>query len=164
MPEKTKLEDYANMNITGFAFIDLNEELKNTIKHNQTNGFLTYYANEKENFNYIDTIQYSSNAFEIKNLYKKMTEIYESKKSLIVKVKFDVKQENVEEGTEEHIFYDTIVKSCSLYKENDEYIIIMNVGSTYSVGGGEFTNKGYYILKIIVSNEKFEMKTIYKGV
>ena len=27
MPEKTKLEDYANMNNTGFAFIDLNEEL-----------------------------------------------------------------------------------------------------------------------------------------
>ena len=27
MPEKTKLEDYANMNNTGFAFIDLNEEI-----------------------------------------------------------------------------------------------------------------------------------------
>ena len=32
LPEKTKLEDYSNMNNTGFAFIDLNEELTELIK------------------------------------------------------------------------------------------------------------------------------------
>ena len=32
MPEKTKLEDYANMNNPGLAFIDLNEEFKNVIR------------------------------------------------------------------------------------------------------------------------------------
>lgn len=164
MPEKTKLEDYANMNNTGFAFIDLNEELKNNIKHAQTNGFLTYYIDGKEEFNYNVNIMANLYAFEITNLYEKIKGIYESKKPLIVKVKFDVTRENAVEGTEEHIFYDTIIRCCSIYKENDKYMIIMNVGTPYSIDSGEFTNKGYYVLKITVSNKEIRINQFYKGV
>ena len=42
-----------------------NEEVKNTIKHNQANGFLTYYINDKEEFNYDVNIISNRYAFEI---------------------------------------------------------------------------------------------------
>ena len=62
MPEKTKLEDYANMNNTGFAFIDLNEELGN-----EDLNIEEYSIDEK--------------------LYNKFNEIYESGKALFLRVK-----------------------------------------------------------------------------
>ena len=62
MPKKTKLEDYANMNNTGFAFIDLNEELGD------------------EDLN---TEEYSID----EKLYNKFNEIYESGKALFLRIK-----------------------------------------------------------------------------
>lgn len=62
MPEKTKLEDYANMNNTGFAFIDLNEELGDEDLNSEE-----YSIDEK--------------------LYNKFNEIYESGKALFLRIK-----------------------------------------------------------------------------
>ena len=70
MPEKTKLEDYVNMNNTGFAFIDLNEELKETLKSysefdgNQPDCFYAYFnAKNKEVTGYDITDEYIAEHF-----------------------------------------------------------------------------------------------------
>ena len=62
MPEKTKLEDYSNMNNTGFAFIDLNEELNDNDLNSKD-----FTIDEK--------------------LYNKFNEIYESGKALFLRIK-----------------------------------------------------------------------------
>ena len=165
MPEKTKLEDYANMNNTGFAFIDLNEELKNSLKYKsevdnfQPDCFYAVYNNEIVNFEF-GIYEATEKDFELKKLYEKITKIFESQKPLIVKVKFDVTN-----GNNEHLYYDTIIRNCSIYKNKDEtYGIIMNVGYTHEVNEGVFTTKGINILKIKIANESFDITSIYKGV
>ena len=62
MPEKTKIEDYSNMNNTGFAFIDLNEEMNDNDLNSED-----FTIDEK--------------------LYNKFNEIYESGKALFLRLK-----------------------------------------------------------------------------
>ena len=157
MPEKTKLEDYANMNNTGFAFIDLNEEFKN---YNYI--FDIYYENEKEMIDIDTADKYGSDEY---NIYEKIKEIYESKKPLIVKVKFNV----INSSDETHKFYDTIIRNVSIYKGENGYEIVMNMGFQYSKNTNSFSNNDYAIILIRTNYSEgngysFRMLSIYKGV
>lgn len=156
MPEKTKLEDYANMNNTGFAFIDLNEELKENIKLSGYNYLPMNYDNIG---NYKDMEYVLWNTYEpekeIFNLFKKIKEIFESKKPLIIKAKFDcTRRETETEPSGTHIFYDTIIRNCSLYKiEEETYVIIMSIGSVFYLYSEKFTTKNNGILYMYVKHD-----------
>lgn len=168
MPEKTKLEDYTNMNNTGFAFIDLNEELKENIKRMSENSGVQQdcihaYYEDTETSNIILSDVGNIYGYEIKNLYNKLKKIYESEKPLIVKVKFDVLDGN----NDEHKYFDTIIRNCVLYKkETTNYIhyeIIINMGSVYSPTTGTFTSEINNILRVVLeynkTSHKYEFST-----
>lgn len=162
MPEKTKLEDYSNMNNTGFAFIDLNEELKNTIEYYEEGTSpgcfsSSYGSDNRERIDYDITSDYDY-GYEIENLYEKIKNIYESKKPLIIKMKCEVRDSSLST----HLFYDTIIKNCCIFKKENYYIMVINFGSLYSNTTGSLTNSDFGIIRIAISKESFGITTKYK--
>ena len=168
MPEKTKLEDYANMNNTGFAFIDLNEELKENIKRmSEINGVQqdcihAYYENTETSNTIISSVG-NIYGYEIKNLYEKLKEIYESEKPLFIKIKFEV----LDGGDDSHKYFDTIIRNCALYKKDTtdyiHYELVINMGSIYSPTSKAFIADINPILRLVLeynkTNNKYEFST-----
>ena len=144
MPEKTKLEDYTNMNNTGFAFIDLNEDLKENIKESfNSEYFVVKYTNNKEDL----IIDISNIPKELKKFYEKIEEIYESKKPLFVKIKMNV----IGQTDKLHKFYDTIIKNCSIYKNSkNSYELIINMGCDYSSSDNSYIGGTFNVIHVII--------------
>ena len=141
MPEKTKLEDYKNMNNTGFAFINLNEELKNE--------YITYYCiNTSINFNNDIIID--------EKLYNKIYDIYKSNKVLFLRVFFKFIDANVSDDSK---FYKELInfKNAIIYKndEEDKLYIKIYFGSIWDVDNVElnFNNNSFSYLEISLSKE-----------
>ena len=149
MPIKTKLEDYANMNNTGFAFIDLNEELKENLKlvFDSEYFVVNYSDNETEDL----SVDFSGQNEETIKLCKKIKEVYKSEKPLFLKIKMDV----VGQTDKKHKFYDTIIKDCAIIEENkNTYKIIMNVGCRYSYNGKSYIQGDYKVLLLSAKYNK----------
>ena len=170
MPEKTKLEDYANMDNTGFAFIDLNKELKYVIEYvNQESGYhsdgiVAYYEGGKISFD-IDWTPNSGNYNydnTIIKYFEKIKEIYESKKPLIVKMKIDVVDNTGANYI--HKFYDTIVRNGVIYSKNDIYYILIEMGGIYSLDTNSLNNSNYSLIRLGISASGFGIVIKYKGV
>lgn len=165
MPEREKLEDYANMNNTGFAFIDLNEELKENLKaeFNSEYFVVNYLNDEKEDLSIDFTHQESNLQDELKNFHKKIKEIYESKKPLILKIKIDV----VGVSDKNHIFYDTIVKDCSIsITDGYVYQLIMVMGSNYSHNNTNYVAGNYNVIRMSIKyydSYVFSFSIVHKG-
>ena len=137
MPLKTKLEDYANMNNTGFAFIDLNEEIGKEYIIGTHDG--------------VDLIHVDENIDIDEKLYNKFYDIFESGKILFLKInlKFLI-------NGDKNNFYQELInfKNVLVYKRDIEKTICLEIyfGSPYNSTENDinFANNGYIILSLTI--------------
>lgn len=145
MPEKTKLEDYANMNNTGFAFIDLNEELG-----------IDYIRGE---FGHNGVININKEINIDEKLYNKFYDIFESGKILFLKINLKL-YFNVD-------FYQELInfKNAIVYKKDEENIlhIMIYFGSTYVTDDEDinYNEKAYTYLDLSLYNTGINDYTLH---
>ena len=158
MPEKTKLEDYANMNNTRFAFIDLNEKTKLEDYANMNNtGFAFIDLNEELEDEDLNGEDYEIN----ENLYNKFNEIYESGKALFLRIKSKYLGQN--------IYYELLnFKNTIIYKTGDGLYLHIYYGNDFSTIDKKITydDNGYYIVSINIykdSSNKFYLSMYNEG-
>lgn len=137
MPEKTKLEDYSNMNNTGFAFIDLNEEIgKEYIIGSHVGA---------------DSLDVDEDISIDEKLYNKFYDIFESDKILFLKInlRFLI-------NDDENNFYQELInfKNAIVYKRDKEKRICVDLyfGSPYNSVENviNFANKSYIHISLTI--------------
>lgn len=137
MPEKTKLEDYANMNNTGFAFIDLNEEIGKDYIIGDHSG--------------ADVIDVDEDIIIDEKLYNKFYDIFESGKILFLKInlRFLI-------NGDKNNFYQELInfKNAIVYKRDEEERLCVDLyfGSPYNSTENNinFNNKSFTHLSLTI--------------